>query len=272
MRADGVSACWLFASDRFCVDQQTQGQDSTDELGIEGGTRRHTHGHPAPFLRLPKTHTHVQSPGLLGLNYNRGQKILLRLRPHDSPGSFMDMESILGCVASVLCIGWLLCAHAFTILRAVFPVPTPSHTHRRIPTPNILTVHPMFFPTPSHTQHKPHTLQNRTMLHELVHNEIGEHSDKFYTRLEGVCVCRMCVYASFHVDRDQTGAGQRPLFHVGTSIHLDTLNSPFHHTGQLTAECEQLMMTGLNALTSRHVPYSGKAFRTKRGSDVGVCI
>lgn len=33
----------------------------------------------------------------------------------------------------------------------------------------------------------------RTMLHELVHNEISEHSDKFYTRLEEVYIVVVCV-------------------------------------------------------------------------------
>lgn len=91
-----------------------------------------------------------QNPGLLGLNYNRGQKILLRLRPHESPGAFMDMESILGCV---------LCRRFASLVSPACP----PHAHAH------------------HTHDK-----NRTMLHELVHNEISEHSDRFYTRLEGV--------------------------------------------------------------------------------------
>ena len=55
---------------------------------------------PLPSLTHPPTtpHAHHQNPGLLGLNYNRGQKILLRLRPHDGPGGFLGMESILGWV------------------------------------------------------------------------------------------------------------------------------------------------------------------------------
>lgn len=54
-----------------------------------------------PTLTHTSTHTPrktQKNPGLLGLNYNRGQKILVRLRPHDNPGSFLAMESILGCV------------------------------------------------------------------------------------------------------------------------------------------------------------------------------
>lgn len=36
------------------------------------------------------------NPGLLGMNCNRGEKILLRLRHANSPGAFLEMESILG--------------------------------------------------------------------------------------------------------------------------------------------------------------------------------
>lgn len=64
--------------------------------------------------------------------------------------------------------------------------------HTRTPTP---TIHTSYIPYSSPHHHTYTHTANRTMLHELVHNEIGEHSDKFYTRLEGVllsCV-RVCI-------------------------------------------------------------------------------
>ncbi len=41
---------------------------------------------------------------LLGLNYNRGEKICVRLRPAQSPTRFCDPESILGAVNTCVCL------------------------------------------------------------------------------------------------------------------------------------------------------------------------
>jgi hypothetical protein len=112
------------------------------------------------------------------------------------------------------------------------------------------------------------------MLHELVHNEISEHSDKFYTRLEEVRpgFRHLYMYIFLYVcDQSLT------LLHVCLYIYvclcvyapptprsppasIDLIDLTLHATTekQLTAECEQLMVKGLNALTSRHIPYEGK--------------
>lgn len=36
------------------------------------------------------------NPGLLGLNVNGGQKILLRLRPHHAPDTFLEFDDVIG--------------------------------------------------------------------------------------------------------------------------------------------------------------------------------
>ncbi|KAM3567857.1 hypothetical protein VYU27_010004, partial [Nannochloropsis oceanica] len=85
--------------------------------------------------------------GLLGMNMNKGHKILLRLRPACAPSTFINIESILG-----------------------------------------------------------------TMLHELVHMEIGPHSTHFYERLEGLtheCEAMMAggmnVFLSPHIPWEGEG-------------------------------------------------------------------
>jgi len=45
------------------------------------------------------------NPGLLGLNYNMGAKICIRLRPHNAPDTFYDLEgqhSLIGTMAHEL--------------------------------------------------------------------------------------------------------------------------------------------------------------------------
>lgn len=52
--------------------------------------------------------------------------------------------------------------------------------------------------------------------------------------------------------------------HIHTHIHIHNIHThPNRSLAQLTAECEQLMVKGLNALTSRHVPYEGKYINLK---------
>ena len=59
----------------------------------------HTHQWRVPLLKefFPK------SAGLLGMNVNRGQKILIRLRPPHAPNSFFPYEHLLGTMLHELC-------------------------------------------------------------------------------------------------------------------------------------------------------------------------
>lgn len=94
-----------------------------------------------------------------------------------------------------------------------------------------------------------------TMLHELVHNEIGPHSDKFYDMLEEVRSLPTILKFLRTMPSCQRPAKLGPrAYRAPMLMHANRMYL------QLRKECDSLMTgrNGFNVFASTHVPFEGQ--------------